>query len=230
MPETAAAPGSLAAALVQLQAALPRIVKDTPGQYGKYANLASIHALVLPLLAPLGLYWVCMPTLNADGQFVLAYCLSHVDQGSPLTGEYPLGTGTAQQLGSAITYARRYTLCAVLGLVADEDDDGQAATAEWKPPAHPHTRKADRHSAKRSGPLPDDDWTTSPPEEAPGSVSGARLTELHIWFTRRGITDRDDRLAYTMSALDLPELGSSKDLSESQALALIKHLKEDARA
>ena len=36
---------------------------------------------------------------------------------------------TSQTLGSAITYARRYALTAVLNLVADEDDDGQAATS-----------------------------------------------------------------------------------------------------
>ena len=227
MPETQ--PGSLAAALVQLQARLPRIVKDTPGQYGKYANLASIHETVMPLLASLGLIWICTPTLNSDGQFVLAYCLSHVSQGSPVVGEYPLGTGTAQQLGSAITYARRYTLCAVLGLVADDDDDGTAATQDWRPPARPHSRKADRHRAGRQGPLPDDDWTGSAPDETPGSITEGRKKELGYWFTKAGITASKDRLAYAMSKLDRPELTSSDDLSEADGIKLAAHLKEEDR-
>jgi hypothetical protein len=36
-----------------------------------------------------------------------------------------LSKNDAQGQGSAITYARRYALCAVLNLVADDDDDGQ---------------------------------------------------------------------------------------------------------
>lgn len=38
------------------------------------------------------------------------------------------GKKGAQELGSAITYARRYLLCSILGVVADEDDDGNKAS------------------------------------------------------------------------------------------------------
>jgi ribosomal protein S20 len=49
--------------------------------------------------------------------------------GEKVSGEYPLPTGgSPQALGSAITYARRYCLCAVTGVAADDDDDGAAAT------------------------------------------------------------------------------------------------------
>jgi hypothetical protein len=44
----------------------------------------------------------------------------------PLT--LPVGKNTAQGAGSSITYARRYALCAALGIVADEDDDGNIAS------------------------------------------------------------------------------------------------------
>jgi hypothetical protein len=66
--------------------------------------------------------------------FVLAYRLGHVD-GGEICGFYPLGTGTPQQLGSAITYARRYCLCAVTGVApGGEDDDGaQAERADGLP-------------------------------------------------------------------------------------------------
>ena len=37
------------------------------------------------------------------------------------------GKEDAQAQGSAITYARRYALMSMLGLVADTDDDGEAA-------------------------------------------------------------------------------------------------------
>ena len=38
----------------------------------------------------------------------------------------------AQDAGSAVTYSRRYTLCAALGIAADEDDDGEKASAPRK--------------------------------------------------------------------------------------------------
>lgn len=41
--------------------------------------------------------------------------------------------GTPQTAGSAITYARRYSLCAALGVAGEEDDDGNAAQHAPKP-------------------------------------------------------------------------------------------------
>lgn len=140
-------PESLAAALAQFQANLPQIAKtETAGRDGgkkwKYADLAEVARQVLPRLGELGLAFTACPRLNADGQFVLAYALTHASGGS-LEGEWPLPkSGTAQDMGSAITYARRYALCSVTGVAADEDDDGAAATAAK--PARPakQARKA----------------------------------------------------------------------------------------
>ena len=52
-----------------------------------------------------------------------------------------------QGLGSALTYARRYSLCAVLNLVADADDDGQAA----KPSSYGKPPKTKRQAPKPAG-------------------------------------------------------------------------------
>lgn len=126
---------SLAEALAAFQAALPHVGKDNlavvksdKGQYKyTYANLADVSARVLPALAAVGLSFSAKPTLTEDGRFVLRYTLRHVS-GETDTGDYPLPTGTAQQVGSAITYARRYALTAVTGVAPDQDDDdGQAA-------------------------------------------------------------------------------------------------------
>ena len=122
---------NLAAAMAKVQAALPRVHKGETADTGKYqyryASLADVHAAVLPLLAEHGLSFVCMPTLSDAGHFVLAYRLMHVS-GETLEGQYPLPTGgTPQAQGSAITYARRYTLLSVVGVAPDDDDDGHAA-------------------------------------------------------------------------------------------------------
>jgi hypothetical protein len=126
---------SLAAALAAVQRRLPDVrkaetahVRSDKGNYSyRYATLPDITKAVLPLLGENGLAWVTRPTL-VDERFVLVYELLHVS-GEKVSGEYPLPTGgSPQALGSAITYARRYCLCAVTGVAADDDDDGAAAT------------------------------------------------------------------------------------------------------
>jgi hypothetical protein len=173
MPEV---PGSLAEALITLQANLPHIRKDDTAQVGQrtysYANLSTITEIVFPMLAALGLCWTCRPTLMLD-KFVLHYQLEHAASGQTIEGDYPLpGNANSQSIGGAITYARRYALCAVLGLApAEDDDDANAAAKEARdrqnmrtrqgadesvhsPPHHP------RPAERLRGMLPDDEWTT----------------------------------------------------------------------
>lgn len=124
---------SLAAALAAFQAALPAIVKNKAGQARgartRYADLAEVSSEVLPLLGAHGLSFSARPTLLDDGRFVLAYALRH-ESGGEDTGMYPLPQNAGpQDLGSALTYARRYTLMAVTGVAPDDDDDGHAAQA-----------------------------------------------------------------------------------------------------
>lgn len=231
-------PGSLAAALITLQTRLPRITKDAEGQAGqrvtKYLSLSALHAAVFPLLAEVGLAWICLPTMTTGDRFVLMYKLVHVATGEEEIGEYPLPeSGGSQALGSAITYARRYALTAVLGIApADDDDDGHAAeqAAQWRPPANPRTRKA-----QRSKGTPDDDPfydqgevpDPSHYEDAPASILPKQRARLMAAYNKAGILAREDRLAYAMSKLDLPELASSNDLSMRQAGQLIAYLEAE---
>ena len=136
-------PDSMVAALIALQAKLPRIrkadtaeVETKTGRVYKYrfADLADVSEQALPLLSSLGLCWMCKPTL-VDGHFVLLYRLSHIS-GDVEEGTYPLPPPETapQSIGSAITYARRYCLCAVTGIAPDKDDDDAAAAASRSAP------------------------------------------------------------------------------------------------
>jgi hypothetical protein len=65
-----------------------------------------------------------------DGNYVLKTVVLH-ESGESMEGCQPVlsAKADAQSMGSALTYARRYGLCAALGLVSgDEDDDGNAAS------------------------------------------------------------------------------------------------------
>ena len=154
----------LADALARVQANLPHVKKNKTANTGtysyKYADLGDIAPLIHPLLSEQGLAWLSKPTISADGRFVLAYKLMHGPSGEEETGEYPLPDptkATAQQVGSAITYARRYTLCCATGIVPDEDDDARGAgevKASGRRPK-PEERKAER------GPVEQDPWQGS---------------------------------------------------------------------
>jgi hypothetical protein len=224
-------PASLAAALVALQAQLPDldIRKEDKAQVGtretSYANLHTITSIIFPVLTALGLYWTCIPTM-ADGQFVLRYILGHQPSGETITGDYPIPSTNPQTMGGAITYARRYALCAVLGIAPADDDDDADITAAWNPPANPRTRKADRHRADRDGPLPDDQWTTSPPAEArPGSSSADQRQIIGRLMAELGTTTQSGRHAMAMDLLNRTEPVSSTALSYQDAADLIAALR-----
>lgn len=205
---------SLAAALAELQTQLPEIKKDkqaevtmkTGQKYSyAYADLYGVSREVLPLLGRLGLSFTARPTLNDQGKFVLSYELLHVS-GDHRVGEYPLpDSGSPQALGSAITYGRRYCLCAVTGVAAEEEDDGAQATAEAKPrTAQRATARRDTRTARQPGP------------PLPGEQQRERtLQDLQIKFTKTGIARREEKLA-VCAAVTGRELESSKDLAPAE--------------
>lgn len=121
---------TLCDALRAVQAQAKTLPKDAinPHFKSKFAPLDTIVENVGPLLAEHGLTWSAFPCFGPDGQPALRYKLTHVS-GDQETDTMPLlvTKPDPQGLGSAVTYARRYSLCAVLNLVADDDDDGTAA-------------------------------------------------------------------------------------------------------
>lgn len=124
-------PTTLAAALAAFQLELPRLPKSKTANAGTYdygyADLAEASLIILPLLAKHGLSFSSKPTV-LDGRPVLISTLRHAGGDSDeAIWELP-PKGSPQQIGSAITYGRRYTLCAMTGVAAgDEDDDGREA-------------------------------------------------------------------------------------------------------
>lgn len=119
----------LAAALAAAQPMFPSVPKDKVNPFFKsnYADLASCIKVAAPVLALHGLSVAQFPTSDNGEPALLTY-LVH-SSGQFIAESMPLLNAKAdpQAQGSAITYARRYAYCAVLGLVADDDDDGNHA-------------------------------------------------------------------------------------------------------
>lgn len=119
-------------ALLAFQQDLPRLQKDAinPAFKGaKYVTLEKLTEQTVPVLNEHGLLWITMPAVTEYGP-ALDYRLIHVATNQEICGSMPLllKTTDPQAQGSALTYARRYSMMTVLGLVANEDDDGQRAT------------------------------------------------------------------------------------------------------
>lgn len=121
----------LAEALAAFQAEAPTLPKDgfNPHFKSRFTKLDTIRETIGPLLSKHGLTWQTFPCYGPGNEPALRYTLTHVS-GDSQSDVMPLmlAKQSAQDLGSAITYARRYSVTAVLDLVADEDDDGNNAS------------------------------------------------------------------------------------------------------
>ena len=123
---------ALAAAQGEIRAAdLDRV---NPAFKSRYATLASIMDAVRGPLARHGLAITHTLGSQPGGVVVGTAILYGAERlGTEILMPLP-GNATPQAVGSAITYGRRYGVSALLAVVADDDDDGEAASApsrEW---------------------------------------------------------------------------------------------------
>jgi hypothetical protein len=206
---------TLAGALLKLQDQAPTLTKDATGQIQsrnyKYTPLDTIVEKIGPLLVDNGLVWTTRPSGTAEAP-TLVYELIHVESNDAIAGEMPLMIGenpTSQALGSAITYARRYALTAVLNLVADEDDDGAAAQSYGRAAQEP---------AKGAG------FTSGRP-----MASEAQIKLIgRLWKEKKVTTVEQRDLIF--NKLGIPAGTGAHQLTggkEGQASALITFLKEN---
>lgn len=123
-------PSTLAEALVAAQAALPvGVDRNAKANYGKYVTLDHLIAETRPIANSFGISIHQFPVMNDLGHHVLRTIVSHTS-GERMTADTPLilAQNNMQQLGAAVTYARRYAWAAVLGIADADDDDGASVS------------------------------------------------------------------------------------------------------
>lgn len=153
----------LATALVAIQPLFPTVPKTkigkiplkSGGSYSyTYADFADVMDAVKPILNGAGIAVLQLPNGNA-----IETVLLH-ESGEWISGTLELVDCTdPQKQGSAITYGRRYSLSAVLGIVTEDDDDGAAATHSAPAASQQQLQASER------------------PSEGPTAYAGARQTQ-----------------------------------------------------
>jgi hypothetical protein len=120
----------LASALSKAQGEMEAAIKDSSNPFfkSKYADLNSIWSACRLPLSKNGLAVIQTIDQNESGQLVLITLLCHCS-GQWIRSRAPIITQKhdPQSIGSAITYFKRYSLSAIVGVSTDEDDDGEGA-------------------------------------------------------------------------------------------------------
>ena len=127
---------NLATALAMAQMNIKGAIKDSNNPFfkSKYADLSSVVEAIRPAFGQCGLSYIQRVEPSDRDEVRVETILLHA------SGEWlscgvlnlPVSKADAQGYGSALTYARRYSLAAACG-VAPEDDDGNAASGKNAP-------------------------------------------------------------------------------------------------
>jgi hypothetical protein len=115
--------------LAGFQNECPAINKNIKGYSYKYADLPQVLEVIKPLLAKYNLGFTQLVESvenNVGVKTILFETQSGESIETTIFAEIPdfKGITKIQSLGSIITYLRRYSLSAILGIVTDEDNDG----------------------------------------------------------------------------------------------------------
>ena len=174
-------------ALAAFQADIPPITKTkvarietARGKYTyHYADIADIQRAIAPRMRDSGLSVTFDTTQEAD-TLTVTCIVHHVDGHSertafPVPIDRTARMNDTQKVGSALTYGRRYALCAALGIVtAEDDDDGQGAG----------------QLARNEGEEGKAEPQASPPEPPAARISNAQHRLLEARITEYGL-DRE---------------------------------------
>jgi len=177
----------------------------------KYVDLSGVVDAVADSLQKNGLALIQMVQLvGPDLKPVLATRLAHTS-GEFIESIYPLITkdnSDPQKLGAAITYARRYSMMAMLG-IAPEDDDGNSASGRGS------SAPAPRAAAKPKA--------AAAPSDGPSPAQKRLVSKLVE--SKLGVTEPDAFLTKVREILKKPSL-TLANMSVRDASAIIDALKE----
>jgi len=133
-------------ALATAQAQMASVTKGATNPYfeARYAELSTVLEVVLPALNAAGICLYQPIGSDETGRYVDTVLAHSSGEKLEMRMHLILGKSDMQALGSAITYARRYSLLAMTGVAPAADDDGEAAVArgQERPQQKPQQKPA----------------------------------------------------------------------------------------
>lgn len=151
--------GKISEALAKAQAAIPtpKKTREVDFTYQNvrthyfYADLSDIVDCARKPLSDNGLSYTHLLEYDARGKYGMRTIMFH-SSGESISSWHPLPDpalgAKPQAFGSALTYARRYSLSAILGIASDEDDDGAAAQRAAALAAEAESRNAQQNNSQ----------------------------------------------------------------------------------
>lgn len=190
--------GAIAAAMAKAQLDMGPAAKDAQNPHfrSSYASLASCVEACKPLHAN-GIAVFQPPVPAGPDGVAVATLLAH-SSGEWIRGELylPAAKRDPQGFGSALTYARRYCLCATVGLASD-DDDGESASRAKPGPAKPAAPSRPASDLKLFSDLCDridaaesDAMLNGIAKDAQAAQRNGALTEDQMGTIKKGVTSK----------------------------------------
>lgn len=208
----------LAEALAAFQAEFKNPLKTKTNPYfnSTYVDLADALDVVRKALSEKGLSFIQLTSAGED-RVILHTRLLHVT-GQWIEGTYPVTKlAKAQEMGSALTYARRYALFALVGIAGEDDDDGNRAThGDAKPAAQTIVQKA---MAKVS-PKPSSDEAPKLAFEESQKLANTLIYEIKNLYKKDALNKWNDANFDRKSKLSPEHFKEVKDVFFAQLASL----------
>lgn len=212
MIQTSEQINELAEALSLAQAEMSNATKNKAadtGKFGyKYIDLAAVFDAIREPLTKNGISFAQVPMVQ-DNYLHIVTRLMH-KSGQWMEGSYPacpLGLDPQRQ-GSAVTYAKRYSISAMTGLAAEEDDDGAAASKDWD------NRRTPQQAKERFERKPD---PTPPPAEDPRDIHDRLVKQINVCQTLEELQVEKEaagfRRDYNLLAKEYAESGFAESVA-----------------
>ena len=194
----------IASALVKAQKEFGPALKSStnPAFRSRYADLSACVEAVIDALNNNDIFMM-QPTHECDNGVIVETIFIHASGEQISSGKLhvPATKHDAQGYGSALTYARRYSLMTACG-IAPEDDDGNSAAKTKAPPAKPVAQPAAPAKA-------------SPP---PANIEGKEGP----WQLKVSITPEGSFADWASIVMDATKLGIQQAASESDVMAIFR--------
>jgi hypothetical protein len=147
---------NLLPALMDAQKEIPTMPKNAKAYGYKYTDLDTITSVIKPILARHNISYMQSVGMDDEGRSTLTTRIfsrdgEYIEDVTTLPVIQSAKNNSAQTMGMAITYVRRYALCAMLGITSDEDVDANTVMGNSVPQNVQNVQNAMNGTVSRQG-------------------------------------------------------------------------------